>query len=121
MRIAETVALDGIAHRGLTASPFAPASTMQRFDMPDDVLGIVHDKSTSARRGVAVRDIPIEPGWRGFLTLELTNHGRELVVIEAGTPVARIVFHRLDEPAERPCAGRYQDQKAGPQPARLIE
>ena len=121
MRIAETVALDGIAHRGLTASPFALASTMERFDMPDDVLGIVHDKSTWARRGIAVRNIPIEPGWRGFLTLKLTNHGRELVVIEAGTPIAQVVFHLLDEPAEQPYAGRYQDQKAGPQPAMLIE
>lgn len=97
---------------------FALASTIERFAMPDDLLGYVKDKSTWARRGVCVQNTVVEPGWRGHLTLELTNHSREALHIGTGHPIAQIVFHRLEAPTERPYAGKYQDQEAGPQPAR---
>ena len=44
---------------------FVLASTIEKFCMPDDLIGIVHDKSTWARRGVAVQNTVIEPGWNG--------------------------------------------------------
>lgn len=93
------------------------ASTVERFDMPADLLGIVHDKSTWARRGVAVQNTVIEPGWRGYLTLELTNHTAAPLFIWAGAPIAQIVLHLLAAPTEQPYAGKYQDQAAGPQAA----
>jgi dCTP deaminase len=89
------------------------ASTIEHFHMPDDVLGRVHDKSTWARRFLAVQNTVIEPGWRGHLTLELSNHGVTSLKIEEGMPIAQIIFELLDEPTERPYAGKYQDQKAG--------
>lgn len=98
---------------------FALASSIEHFDMPNDLLARVTDKSTWARRGLAVQNTVIEPGWRGFLTLELTNHGSRLITIQRGMPIAQILFERLDEPTELPYRGRYQDQAAGPQPARL--
>ena len=91
----------------------ALASTIEHFTMPADLLGRVADKSTWARRFVAVQNTIIEPGWRGYLTLEISNHGRDAVTIEAGSPIAQIIFDVLDEPAERPYAGKYQDQPAG--------
>ena len=100
---------------------FKLASTMERFTMPLDVLGIVHDKSTWARLGIAVQNTVIEPGWHGFLTLELSNHGFERRTIKAGTPIAQIIFHRLEAATEQPYDGKYQDQPAGAQPARLEE
>lgn len=98
---------------------FFLAATKEHFTMPDDVIGIVHDKSSWARRGLAVQNTVIEPGWRGYLTLELTYHGPvgTQIVIEDGDPIAQIVFHQLDEPTIFPYDGKYQDQKAGPQPA----
>lgn len=96
---------------------FILASTMEHFYMPKNVVGIVHDKSSWARKGVAVQNTVIEPGWRGYLTLELTNHSDDDVVIEVGTPIAQIVFHFLDEPTVQPYAGKYQDQPRGPQEA----
>lgn len=89
------------------------ASTMEHFSMPSDVLGQVVDKSTWARQFLAVQNTVIEPGWRGFLTLELTNHGGpsgRTLRIERGTPIAQIVLFRLDEPTEAPYSGKYQDQ-----------
>lgn len=102
----------------LASGQFSLASSVERFLMPDDLVAFVHDKSTWARRGVAVQNTVIEPGWRGYLTLELTNHGRDRVVIEAGMPIAQIVFHQLTGAVLRPYGGKYQDQEAGPQPAR---
>lgn len=87
--------------------------------MPNDVLAKVSDKSTWARRGIAVQNTVIEPGWRGFLTLEITNHGKQIIDIAAGMPIAQIIFHRLEAPAENPYSGKYQNQAAGPQPARF--
>lgn len=111
VRIRETV------HLG--PGEFALASTIEKFDMPPDLLAVVHDKSSWARRGIAVQNTVLEPGWRGYLTLELTNHNHEeLVTIEAGSPIAQVIFHRLEAPTEQPYQGRYQDQEAGPQPAR---
>ncbi|NEI71027.1 deoxycytidine triphosphate deaminase [Rhizobium lusitanum] len=114
----------------LAPGEFKLASTLERFEMPLDVLGQVADKSTWARRGLAVQNTIIEPGWRGFLTLELTNHQvrrwRHILhprpdgtlVIERGMPIAQIIFMRLEAPAERGYSGKYQNQEPGPQAAR---
>jgi dCTP deaminase len=97
---------------------FRLIATVERFDMPDDLVGYVHDKSSWARRGLTVQNTVIEPGWRGYLTLELTHHGETPLVIDHGVGIAQIVFHELDRPTERPYEGKYQDQEQGPQGAR---
>jgi dCTP deaminase len=102
----------------VAAGQFVLASTVERFDMPNDVLGKVCDKSTWARRGLVVQNTVIEPGWRGFLTLELTNHSEHAIATQAGDPIAQIIFFRLEAATELPYAGKYQDQEAGPRPAR---
>lgn len=89
------------------------ASTVERFDMPDDLLGSVADKSTWARRFLAVQNTIIEPGWCGYLTLELSNHGSEAIEILSGMPIAQIILHQLDYPTERAYSGKYQNQRAG--------
>ena len=108
---------------GWTLMPgeFVLLATVERFNMPRRLLGVVHDKSTWARLGIAVQNTVIEPGWRGFLTLELTNHSRRAWHIKVGSPIAQIVFHLLDEPTDQPYPedGKYQDQEAGPQAARF--
>ncbi len=105
-------------HVNLAPGEFALASSIDLFNMPLDVIAFVHDKSTWARRGLAVQNTVIEPGWRGYLTLELTNHGKDYITILGGMPIAQIVFQQLDQPTEQPYVGKYQDQQAGPQEAR---
>lgn len=97
---------------------FILASSFERFEMPKTVLGIVHDKSTWARRGLAVQNTVIEPGWCGYLTLELTNHGTKEIMVPGLSPICQIVFHLLDCPTDLPYQGKYQNQKRGPQGAR---
>lgn len=95
------------------------ASSIEHFCMPNDVAAEVKDKSTNARLFTLVQNTFIEPGWRGYLTLELTRERPWPIFIRKGTPIAQIIFYRLEEPTEQSYTGKYQDQEAGPQAARL--
>lgn len=103
---------------GVTAAPgrFTLASAIEPFQMPDNLVGYVKDKSTWARRGLSVFNTVIEPGWRGFLTLELVYHGQDELIIPAGAGIAQVLFHRIEEPASYD--GKYQGQADEPVPAR---
>lgn len=96
---------------------FVLAVTHERFVMPLDLCATVCDKSTWARQGVAVQNTHIDPGWRGWLTLELSNHGPDKLFLSIGTPIAQIKFEKLDYPTDIAYRGKYQDQGADPVPA----
>lgn len=87
---------------------FTLASAMEEFQVPDNLTGIIHDKSTWARRGLSVFNTVIEPGWHGFLTLELVYHGQDELIIPAGAGIAQVVFHENKHPVSY--TGRYQGQ-----------
>jgi len=91
---------------------FVIASAIEEFDMPNDLMGIVHDKSTWARKGLSVFNTVIEPGWKGFLTLELVYHGNDDLHIPAGSGIAQVIFHELATPASY--EGKYQNQADQP-------
>lgn len=91
---------------------FVIASAVEQFHMPPELVGVVHDKSTWARRGLSVFNTVIEPGWCGFLTLELVYHGRQVLHIPAGTGIAQVVFHRTTDKASYD--GKYQGQPDRP-------
>lgn len=106
---------DGLQYeRVLEPGQFMLASTIEKFKMPNDLVGIVHDKSSWARRGLAVQNTVIEPGWTGWLTLELTNHGQETLILQRGVGIAQVLFHQLDVPTDQPYEGKYQAQRRGP-------
>jgi len=44
----------------------------------------------------------VDPGFRGTLTLEITNLTRVPIVLWPGRPIAQLSFMALDRPAERP-------------------
>ncbi len=91
---------------------FALASAMEEFNVPGHLTGIVHDKSTWARRGLSVFNTVIEPGWKGFLTLELVYHGEGELIIPAGAGIAQVMFHEIKEDAAY--RGKYQNQADKP-------
>lgn len=91
---------------------FALASAIEKFEMPNDLTGIVHDKSTWARKGLSVFNTVIENGWNGWLTLELVYHGEGELIIPAGSGIAQVIFHRTAEPASY--KGKYQGQPDRP-------
>jgi dCTP deaminase len=95
---------------------FALASAIEKFNMSPSCVAIVHDKSTWARRALSVFNTVIEPGWKGFLTLELVYHGRKKLHIPAGSGIAQVLFHLVQEPANY--NGKYQNQENKPVSAR---
>lgn len=107
-----TVEVCGMVKRGR----FTLASAMEYFQMPDNLTGRVCDKSTWARQGLSVFNTVIEPGWQGYLTLELVYHGTEGLVIPAGAGIAQVLFEQTS--SHSVYGGKYQNQEAGPQEAR---
>lgn len=96
---------------------FRLASTMEQFRMPHDMVAIIHDKSTWARRGLSVFNTVAEPGWHGYLTLELVYHRWWPLRIPAGAGIAQAIFHRIEHPADYGW-GKYQNQEDMPVAAR---
>lgn len=92
---------------------FVLASTQEQFTMNNSVAAMVCDKSTWIRRGLSVFNTFIDPGWRGYLTLELKMNSFRFMHIPAGTPIAQIVFFFMDKGVDA-YEGKYQDQVAGP-------
>lgn len=95
---------------------FALASAIEKFNMSPSCVAIVHDKSTWARRALSVFNTVIEPGWKGYLTLELVYHGRKKLHIPAGSGIAQVLFHLVQEPANY--NGKYNNQPNMPVEAR---
>lgn len=108
----------GAVIHSVHSGTFHLLSSLEHFTMPSNVVGIVHDKSSLARRGLAVQNTVLEPGWRGHLTIELSNHAGGHFYFYHGDAIAQVIFHFLDEAAEAPYAGKYQDQERGPAAAR---
>lgn len=91
---------------------FTLASAIEEFQMPPSLVGVVHDKSTWARKGLSVRNTVIEPGWKGFLTLELVYDGPGELHIPAGSGIAQVLFHQTMVHAAYD--GKYQNQADKP-------
>lgn len=92
---------------------FVLASTMERFKLPKHVRGRVENKSTLARMGLdASRTTNLEPGWEGWLTLELEYAKWKPLKLYKGMGIATVVFEELKHPAQY--IGKYQNQARGP-------
>jgi len=92
---------------------FLLGKSLEKFDMPDDLFGLVVGKSTYARCGIIVNMTPIEPGWKGYLTIEVSNTTPLPAKIYAGEGIAQVVFFRGNRPniTYDDRKGKYQNQK----------
>jgi len=93
---------------------FALCETVEFIEVPRDVLVICVGKSTYARCGIIVNVTPLEPEWRGRVTLEISNTTPLPARIYANEGIAQLVFLKAD----RVCgvsyadkSGKYQDQE----------
>ncbi|MFG0274080.1 MAG: dCTP deaminase [Phycisphaerales bacterium] len=103
----------GADHVVIPPNSFALCETVETFTIPRDVLVICVGKSTYARCGLIVNVTPLEPEWRGVVTLEISNTTPLPAKVYANEGVAQLVFLKAD----RVCAvsyadkaGKYQDQ-----------
>ncbi|MEE9404792.1 MAG: dCTP deaminase [Algisphaera sp.] len=92
---------------------FALCETVETLEIPRDVLVICVGKSTYARCGIIVNVTPLEPEWRGKVTIEISNTTPLPAKIYANEGIAQMIFLKADEPCEvsyADKAGKYQDQ-----------
>ena len=95
---------------------FVLASSIEMFDMPLHLMARIMNKSSWARMGVDVsRSTNAEPGWKGYLTLEITYSRLRPLKLPMGCGIAQVIFEQIYEPAQY--KGKYQNQKKGPQNA----
>jgi dCTP deaminase len=93
---------------------FALAETVEYLEISRDVIAICVGKSTYARCGIIVNVTPLEPEWRGKITLEISNTTPLPAKIYANEGIAQILFLRAEEVCQTSYAdkkGKYQDQK----------
>ncbi len=92
---------------------FALCETVEYFEIPRDMLAICVGKSTYARCGIIVNVTPLEPEWKGKITIEISNTTPLPAKIYANEGIAQIIFLRGEETCRRSYAdkkGKYQDQ-----------
>ncbi|MGH2651524.1 MAG: dCTP deaminase [Actinomycetota bacterium] len=106
---------------------FVLGSTLERVAIPDDMVARLEGKSSLGRLGLLIHSTAgyVDPGWDGFLTLELSNVANLPITIYAGMKIGQISFFRLSTPAERPYGStetrsKYQGQR-GPTASRFFE
>jgi dCTP deaminase len=93
------------------------AVTIERFNFPHNICGSVLDKSSWARVFISAFNTHLDPGWCGYLTLELVNLGSDFVEFQENDPICQVKFEWLDEATELPYKGKYQNQENKPTPA----
>jgi len=92
---------------------FVLGVSVEHLIMPSDIIGICLGRSTYARSGVISHVTPLEPGWRGEVTIEISNTSQLPVKVWVGKGITQAVFFRADEMPLMDYGrkgGRYQDQ-----------
>lgn len=95
------------------------AVSLEKFTIPFDVIGVCMGKSTYARAGILVNVTPLEPGWQGFLTLEIANLSYRPIKLYINEGIAKIMFYRGDQPSSSYGFGKYQNQQSNIQLPRM--
>jgi dCTP deaminase len=83
---------------------FVLGRTQEHVELPDDIVARIEGKSSLGRLGLIVHATAgfVDPGFKGTLTLEITNLTRVPIILWPGKPIAQLSFMTLDQPAERP-------------------
>jgi dCTP deaminase len=106
---------------------FVLGTTLERVEIPDDLVGRLEGKSSLGRLGLLIHATAgfVDPGWRGHLTLEFSNVATLPITVYPGMKIGQISFFQMSSPAQNPYGGgvlrsKYLDQE-GPTPSRYWE
>jgi dCTP deaminase len=96
---------------------FVLGHTVEKIKVPRDVSVVCMGKSTIARAGIIVTVTPLEAGWEGYVTLEITNTTDIPIKLWSGIGISQLLF----QPGNEPCmvsyadrGGKYQNQPQKP-------
>lgn len=86
-------------------------STEEILDLPDDITAFVQGRSSLARTGISVHAAGfVDSGFKGTITLEVTNMTSVPIKIYKGMRICQIVFAKADKKSLIPY-GKKKDAK----------
>ena len=122
--LTELVEIDNETPFILHPGEFVLGSTLERIQLPDDLVARLEGKSSLGRLGLLIHSTAgfIDPGWDGHVTLELSNVANLPITIYFGMKIGQVSFVQMTEAAETPygagaLGSKYQGQQ-GPTPSR---
>jgi dCTP deaminase len=125
--LTEVVEVDGGEPFILHPGEFVLGSTLERVRLPDDLVARLEGKSSLGRLGLLIHSTAgyVDPGWNGYLTLELSNVANLPITIYPGMKIGQISFFKLTSAAETPygsgkAGSKYQGQR-GPTASKFFE
>jgi dCTP deaminase len=89
----------------IPAHTYALGVAVERLEIPDNITVICIGKSSYARCGVILNLTPAEAGWKGHLTLELSNSSSADVKVYTDEGICQLLFFEGE-----PCAVTYNDR-----------
>ena len=96
---------------------FVLGRTLEWVELPDDLVARLEGRSSLGRLGLLIHSTAgyIDPGWKGTLTLELSNVANLPIALYHGMRIGQISFFRMSSPVERPygtasLGSKYQGQ-----------
>ncbi len=102
----------------LQPGDFVLATTVESFQLPDNLLSRLEGRSSLGRLGIVVHSTAsiFEPGWRGKVVMELGNLGRIPVALYPGMRVCALTFEQVstiaDVPYHKKKSAKYIGQKS---------
>jgi dCTP deaminase len=84
--------------------------TLEWVELPMDLAGTLRCRSSFGRRGVILGAGFVDPGFRGQLTLCLTNLGSDDLIVRKNDRVVQMILHEVRE-GNQSYSGRYQDSR----------
>ncbi len=96
----------------LLPGQFILATTMEYFELPDNITAFVEGRSSLGRMGLFIQNAGwVDPGFKGEITLELFNANRCAIELQSGRRVGQLVFAKMDDKALNIYNGKYQGQR----------
>lgn len=86
-------------------------ATLERVELSENILGILHIRSSLAREGLIASLALVDPGFKGQLTVSLYNAGDRSVSLDKGERFIQLTLLRLGTPATQEYSGRYQNSR----------
>jgi dCTP deaminase len=97
---------------------FALGTTFEYLEVPPTLVCRIEGKSSLGRLGVVIHSTAgfVDPGFKGHVTLELSNVTPLPIMLYPGMKVGQLSFMYMDKPSERPYGSgaqgsKYQDQQ----------
>jgi dCTP deaminase len=96
---------------------FVLGQTLEWVELPNDLVSRLEGKSSLGRLGLLIHSTAgyVDPGWKGNLTLELSNVANLPIALYFGMKIGQISFFRMSSPVDRPygspsLGSKYQGQ-----------